>query len=866
AAGWDAADELRVLCGGEALPGALAAELTARSREVWNLYGPTETTVWSAVARVGEEVADQRRGEEATTPIGRAIANTRLHLLDRRLQPVAIGVPGELCIGGDGLARGYLGRPALTAEKFIPDPNAHRADGGSAGLRLYRTGDLARTLADGRLDFLGRLDHQVKLRGHRIELGEIEARLEGHPQVAQTAVVVVDERLVAYLVPAGESPPRVEELRGFLREEVPEYMVPSLFVPLESLPLTPNRKVDRRALPAPEAARPDLDTAYMPPTTELEKQLAAIWQEVLGVERVGLDDNFFDVGGHSLLLAQVRARVGKLTGREVPLMELFRRPNIRSLVAFLSGEEGPREAQRPAPAVVRGPRPGGEIAIVGMSARFAGAATVEEFWDNLCGGIESIRRLSVEELEAAGVDPEIYRAPDYVPACADLRDPDHFDAAFFGFNPREAEILDPQHRVLLECAWQALENAGCDPSRYPGRVGVFAGGGMSRYALNVFSNPELVRSLGMAPLMFAVGQDFLAPRISYKLNLTGPSMVVQTACSTSLVAVHLAQQALVGGTCDMALAGGVTLLEHPPQGYRFLEGGIQSSDGHCRAFDAAGEGMVSSSGAGVVVLKRLADALADGDRIHAVVKATAVNNDGAVKVGFTAPSEEGQAEVIREALQAAGVEPETIGYVEAHGTATALGDPIEVAALTRVFGKSAARRETCALGSVKTNIGHADTAAGVAGLIKATLAVDRGLVPPSLWFEQPNPAIDFAETPFYVPTELRKWQDGAGAPRRAGVSSFGIGGTNAHVIVEQAPATEPSGPSREWQLLVLSAATATALDAVTARLAEHLKAQTEKQPLADVAFTCQVGRRRLRHRRTLLCRGHEEAVASLAAP
>ncbi|MCP4663951.1 MAG: SDR family NAD(P)-dependent oxidoreductase, partial [bacterium] len=534
--------------------------------------------------------------------------------------------------------------------------------------------------------------------------------------------------------------------------------------------------------------------------------------------------------------------------------------------AFLSGEEAPRAAQRAAPAVVRGERAGGEIAIVGMSARFAGASSVEEFWENLCGGVESIRRLSVEELEAAGVDPEIYRAPDYVPAAADLRDPDRFDAAFFGFNPREAEILDPQHRVLLECAWQALESAGYDPNRYPGRVGVFAGAGMSRYAMNVFGNPELVRSLGMAPLTLAVSQDFLAPRISYKLNLTGPSVGVQTACSTSLVAVHMAQQALVGGTCDMALAGGVTLLEHPPQGYRYLEGGIQSSDGHCRAFDAAAEGMVSSSGAGVVVLKRLADAVADGDRIHAVVKATAVNNDGAVKMGFTAPSEEGQAQVIRNALQAAAVEAETIGYVEAHGTATALGDPIEVAALTRVFDESTARRGFCALGSVKTNIGHADNAAGLAGLIKAALAVDRGLVPPSLGFERPNPAIDFAETPFYVPTELRKWEHGAGAPRRAGVSAFGIGGTNAHVIVEQAPATEPSGRSRPWQLLVLSAATATALEAVTARLAEHLEAATEKQSLADVAFTCQVGRRRLPHRRTLVVRGRRQALAALAAP
>jgi acyl transferase domain-containing protein len=501
-----------------------------------------------------------------------------------------------------------------------------------------------------------------------------------------------------------------------------------------------------------------------------------------------------------------------------------------------------------------------QVAIIGMAGRFPRCPSVDELWRQLCDGAECISRFSDAELRAAGIGAATLADPAYVKAGALLDDIDRFDAPFFRFSSREAEMTDPQHRVFLECAWEALENAGYDPDRYPGAIGVFAGSGMSRYLPLLYADRELVRAVGTYRLHLGNDKDFLPTLASYKLNLRGPSLSVQTACSTSLVAVHLAVQSLLNGECDMALAGGVSITVLRKSGYFYREGGISSPDGHCRAFDAAARGTVGGNGAGVVVLKRLAEALADGDSIRAVVLGSAINNDGAQKVGFTAPGLDGQARVIREALAVAGVEPRTLGYVEAHGTGTSLGDPIEVAALTEAFDTD--ERGFCALGSLKTNLGHLDVAAGAAGLIKTVLALEHGLLPPSLHFERPNPEIDFAASPFYVNTTLAPWRRD-GAPRRAGVSAFGIGGTNAHVVLEEAPSSPPGDPAPEWHLLPLSAETEPALDRAAAALAEHL-ARHPGLDLADVAFTLQVGRRHCRHRRALVCRDREEALALLA--
>jgi acyl transferase domain-containing protein len=504
---------------------------------------------------------------------------------------------------------------------------------------------------------------------------------------------------------------------------------------------------------------------------------------------------------------------------------------------------------------------GADIAIVGLAGRFPGAPNIAAYWRNLRDGVESIATFSDDELLAAGVDPAALDAPAYVRRRGALDDIALFAAPFFSVTPREAEITDPQQRVFLECAWEALEHAGYDSTQYDGLIGVYAGASQNTYLMRLYADSDLIRSAGEFQIMIGNEKDYLPTRVSYKLNLRGPSVSVQTACSTSLVAVHLACQSLLNGECDLALAGGVAIHAQQRIGYWYREGGVVAPDGHCRAFDANAQGTVPGSGVGVVVLKRLADALDASDTIHAVIKGSAINNDGAAKVGFTAPSVAGQADVIAEALALAAIDPETVTYIEAHGTGTPLGDPIEIQALTQVFRASTRRIGFCAIGSVKTNIGHLDAAAGIAGLIKTVLALKHGQLPPSLHFARPNPAIDFAASPFSVNTTLTLWP-ASPAPRRAGVSSFGIGGTNAHLVLEEAPVCMPTPATRPWQLLVLSAKTSAALDQKTAELAAFLE-QHPQLNLADVAYTLQIGRRAFEHRRILVSRDHEDAARAL---
>ncbi|MFJ9554121.1 SDR family NAD(P)-dependent oxidoreductase [Nocardiopsis sp. NPDC101807] len=505
-----------------------------------------------------------------------------------------------------------------------------------------------------------------------------------------------------------------------------------------------------------------------------------------------------------------------------------------------------------------------DIAVVGMAGRFPGARDVGEFWSNLKAGVCSDTRFSDEELAARGVPADVRGHEDFVAAGYLLEDSEKFDAAFFGYSPREAEIMDPQHRVLLECAWSALESSGHAPDRFDGPIGVYAGAGNNTYLLfNVATQPDAERLLGDKQTVIGNRSDFVSSRISYKLGLRGPSVNVQSACSTSLVAVAEACQSLLAFQCDMALAGGVAVDPTRRDGYLFRQDGILSPDGYCRTFDARARGTVGGEGAGMVVLKRLGDALADDDHVHAVIKGTALNNDGSRRAGFSAPGAATQAEVIATALANADVDPGSIGYVELHGTATNLGDPIEFSALTSAFAGLPAHG--CALGSVKSNIGHLDSAAGVAGLVKTVLAVEHGQIPPSLHFEEPNPRLGMDGSPFYVNTRLRDWPEGDG-PRRAGVSSFGLGGTNAHVVLEQAPPRprpeEPSEPGRE-ELLVLSARSPEALESATDRLQEHLRAHPGTD-LRDMAFTLRQ-RKAFPHRRMVVCSSTEEALGALDA-
>jgi len=502
------------------------------------------------------------------------------------------------------------------------------------------------------------------------------------------------------------------------------------------------------------------------------------------------------------------------------------------------------------------------VAIIGMAGRFPSARNLAEFWEKLRGGVECVSFFADEELARQGIDPVLLADANYIKAKAVLADVDLFDASFFGLSPKEAETMDPQQRFFLECAWEALENAGYDSERYPDAIAVYAGGSLNSYLmLNLLSNPGLLDSIGILQASIRNRTDHLATRVAYKLNLKGAAVTVQTACSTSLVAVHLACQSLLTYQSDMVLAGGVSIGVPSKTGYLFQEGGIFSADGHCRAFDEHASGTVVGNGVGVVVLKRLSDALADGDLIRAVIKGSAINNDGSSKVGYTAPSVDGQSEVIAMAQSIAAVEPESISYIETHGTGTPLGDPVEIAALTQVFRASTSKKNFCAIGSVKSNIGHLDTAAGVAGLIKTVLALEHGMIPASLHFERPNPQIDFANSPFYVNSSLSEWEKNGG-PRRAGVSSFGIGGTNAHVILEEAPAQKHSGPSRPSHLLLLSAKSSAALETATSSLSAYLR-QHPDVSLADIAFTLQVGRRAFSHRRMVVSRDAEDAAQAL---
>jgi len=505
-----------------------------------------------------------------------------------------------------------------------------------------------------------------------------------------------------------------------------------------------------------------------------------------------------------------------------------------------------------------------DIAIVGMAAHFPGAESVRQYWKNVREGVESVRFFSDEELIAAGVPADQLLDPHYVKAGVVLENMEWFDAEFFGFSPKEAAIMDPQHRHFLETAWEALEDAGHPPEKFEGNIGVYAGCGMGAYFMfNILTNPSLIDTVGLFLLRHTGNdKDFLATRVSYCLNLRGPAINVQTACSTSLVAVHLACQSLLNGEVDMAIAGGVTIENPHYRGYHFKEGEILSPDGHCRAFDHRSKGTIFGSGAGAVILRRAKDALEDGDNIYVVIRGSAINNDGASKVGYLAPSVDGQAACIAEALAMSDVEADSINYVECHGTGTPIGDPIEVSALTQAFRESTEKKQFCGLGSVKTNIGHLDTAAGVASLIKASMALKHKQLPPSLNFEAPNPNIDFINSPFYVNHSLQEWKRG-GTPRRAGINSLGVGGTNSFVILEETPEIPASSASaKEFHLLKISARNRAALDQYCKKLAAYLQDSPDTN-LADLSYTLEVGRREFTQRRVLAVKSVSEAIELL---
>lgn len=847
------AETLRLVSvGGEAMSGVMLRRWRAcfgEGMRVLNTYGPTECTVVATVFDAAH--TDIRRG---SVPIGAPLANTGCYILDETRSLCPPGVPGELYLSGGGVAAGYMNQTELTAMQFLPDPFGER------GGRLYKTGDLVRMLPDGALDFIGRVDKQVKIRGFRVELGEIEAALldSGIVKEAVVRAVGAPVELIAYVV--FESGDDIVSLKSKLRRTMPDHMIPAAIISVEAIPRTTNGKIDAKSLPTP--CREDyVANAYLAPGDDLQAKLATIWADVLKVERVGIDDHFFDIGGNSLLAVELQKAVNSRMGVRMSVTDVFANPTVEAMSSHLSGCIEEQQAlitassTRPQQAHARE-----DIAIVSMACRFPDANTPEAFWENLCAGKESIQFFTDQELLAAGIPAETLRQANYVKAGIVLPGLDTFDADFFGFTPREAELLDPQQRLLFECAQEALDRAGHGRRNRHNRIGVFMAVGQNRYLFeHLLHNRALFESFGETAVMIANLGDFAATRISNKLDLRGPSVSVHTACSSSLVAVHMACSSLLDGSSDMVLAGGSSIAMLHPVGVLADTGGIASSDGHCRSFDERADGTRPGSGAGIVALRRLGDAIASGDPIIAVIKGSAINNDGADKVGFTAPSVNGQAAVIRDAMLAGGLSSEDIGYIEAHGTGTKLGDPIEIAALHKVF--DAKGDVSCAIGSVKPNIGHLDSAAGIAGFIKAAMAVHHGILPPQILFDRPNPEIALDGKPFFINRELSEWTWSPG-PRTAGVSSFGIGGTNAHVVIQQAPTTETTISHRDEHLLLLSARSESALLQYREVVAGHLLDNPGIHP-ADIAYTLQIGRQPHRHRFGVVGRTTEDFIRGL---
>ncbi|CAL9555296.1 amino acid adenylation domain-containing protein [Streptomyces sp. enrichment culture] len=890
--GWTPHAGLTVLSGGEALSPATAERLHEPARALWNLYGPTEATIWAAAHRV--------TSVGTFLPLGEPLPHMRLHVLDEELNPCAAGSTGELYLSGTGLARGYAGRPDLTREVFVDHP--------ATGVRLYRTGDEVRLHADGAVEWLGRTDAQVKVRGHRIEPAEIERVLERVDGVTAAIVVAApfegrgEPRLTAYLV--GDAIPGKSRLDALVGAALPAYMVPDAYVGLDALPLTDNGKVARARLPLPTrdtilrsgpepepattgaAGEPVAEPATAPvpepatageparePVAEdttvtgavaktgmteeaLARCIARVFADTLDHPAFDVDANYFDLGGDSVNVTLAAARLGRELGASVTAPSVFASGTPRKLARLL-GAEGvvpllapetgtaaaappppvPEAASaEPAPAVPATPVPAattpsataaasaaatagsalpsddGALAVIGMACRFPGAGTPDELWQNLVGGVSSIgdapegKRGWAHLWSEAGADDVRMGWVDGV---------EYFDAARFGLTDREARRMDPLQRILLSVTAEAMESCGRDHTSLGASTGVFVGAIASDF-------PEIVaRSIGHSDPHVATGTapSMVANRLSHVFDWSGPSFAVDTACSSSLVALHEAAMHLRAGEVDAAVVAAANLVLTPAKTRSFTRNGMLSPRGACRAFDDAADGYVRGEGAGALILKRLSDAERDGDPVLAVIRGTAVNHTGGSAGFLTAPSRPAQEAVLRRALARSGRTAADIGYIEAHGTGTQLGDLIELEALHAVLAEPAGRKPV-AVGSVKTNIGHLEPAAGIAGLIKTVLALQAAHIPPSLNYETPNRSFDFDGSPLFVADRLLPWGPG---PRVAGVSSFGFGGANAHVVVEAGPGTEQGGTDSGPQLLVLSAGSHDALRTLAHRLVLMLR-------------------------------------------
>ncbi len=817
--------------------------------KLFNHYGPTETHVVTSLKLEGDP-----KSFPDLPSIGRAITNVECHILDKELKPTKIHDEGELYIKGAALALGYLHAEDLTKERFIE----HFKLG-----RIYKTGDLVRICTEGNIECLGRIDTQVKIRGYRIEIGEIEVAIQKLLKGKASVVKAIksNER-EAYLCAYFKKTEEVDfkKLRSSLKAILPDYMIPGLFINIADFPLTPSGKVDYKNLPAPSSARPELANEYVAPQSDLEKTLHKFWKKFLIIDKIGIEDNFFDLGGTSLMAIKILVELNQELQQPISIAEIFQYPTIKTLCQNLELKNQSAKKQYDFSRKLNA-NDSHDIAVIGMTGRFPGASSIDELWENLVQRKNELTSFHKENVNSY-VLKEAKNDSNYVFFEGEFPEQATFDHKFFGMTPREAELMDPQQRKFLEICYEALELAGYNPENTEHSIGIFAGMGNSKYSKLVDEHPDKIQDLGEFNVMLGLEKDYIATRIAYKLNLKGPALSIHTGCSTSLVAIIEACLKLRSRSCDMALAGGISISGAPKTGHLFIEGGILSSDGACRPFDSEASGTVFSDGAGVVVLKRLEDAIKDQDTILAIVKGVGLNNDGANKMSFTAPSVDGQMDAIIKAQIDGGIHPETIGFVEAHGTATPIGDPIEVDALTKAFKLRTLKNNYCVLSSVKSNLGHLTAASGVTSFIKTVLILNKGIIPGTAHFKIANPLINFNETPFIVTNENLEFKKRESAEnRRAAVSSFGVGGTNAHLILEEFKNDEIESFENidVYKIFKVSAKTEKQLSLMKENLV-HFLSKSESTQFEKIAFTLDVGRKPFKYKAALVIKNKDELI------
>ncbi|MEI8055384.1 MAG: amino acid adenylation domain-containing protein [bacterium] len=840
--GLESSSLINLIVGGEKLE-----KFSNQTYRIINAYGPTEGTVQSSGFIVSQSYSN--------IPIGKPINNVKCYVVDIKLNILPIGTVGELMIGGECLARGYLNRPDLTAEKFISNPfQTEEEKLQNKNCRLYKTGDLVRWLPDGNLEYIGRNDFQVKIRGYRIELGEIENKLSNYPGIKQ-AVALVKERILEkisdkYLLAYYVADKKLNEIdiHFYLTSQLPHYMLPQMLMHITELPLTANGKLDKKALPEPKFVS---SHNYVAPETQLQNKIIETWSKVLGISKksIGIADSFFNLGGNSILAINLVAELSKIKKcKNIKVADIFEYTTVEQLTKFI-------EPKKDTAIIKAKENTETEIAIIAISGAFSGCENINQYWDLIQKGIEGVKRYTREECIKLGISEEVLANPNFVPTSGHVPNIDKFDAAFWGLAPNEAKSIDPQIRKFLEHCWYVLEESGYLCNRDKTGIGVFAGAGNSGYSVdNQQSSSDCLFSSRRLELIGA--KDILATKISHLFGLTGIAVNVNTACSTSLTAVIEACIHLTSGFCDMAIAGGVSLLQPEEVGHIYKDGLIYSKDGYCRVFDNKSSGIIHGSGIGVVLLKRLSDAKKDSDNILAIIKGYGINNDGDRKMSYTSPSITGQKECIVNAHVMAGVTSELIDYVECHGTGTKLGDPIEVQALNEAFKYNAQQNNSkhkCIIGSVKANIGHADSAAGIAGLIKVCKMLEYKTIPGQINYDTINSELHLNNTNFEIITEARKWDQINDVPRIAGVSSFGIGGTNAHVIVSEYTPDKNTQLAKDQSrcIIPLSAKSLSSLEVYKKSFIEYLGNTTDN--IQDIAYTLQLKREHFNYRLSIVC-------------